>query len=72
MEVLGGVHHLLAGFRRPPGRRHLLQCRPMSSRQAACQMVTRMASVSMQASAARSMAAWNETSGRLNCWRSLR
>ena len=45
---------------------------PLSSRQAACHIVTRMASVSMAASAARSIVPWKVDSGRPNCSRVLR
>src|SRR6266508_2436471 len=43
--------------------------RPAVSRHAACHSVTRIASVSMYASAALSATPWNVESGRPNCWR---
>ena len=46
--------------------------RPVSKRQAAFCQVTRMASMSMAASAARSMVPWKVLSGRPNWWRALR
>ena len=76
VEVLGGVHHPLAPFRRLPlGHGHARRpaSRPVSRRQAACHRVTRMASMSMAASAARSMVPWKVLSGRPNwCARSGR
>ena len=46
--------------------------RPVSKRHAAFCHVTRIASMSMAASAARSMVPWNVLRGRPNCWRVLR
>ena len=46
--------------------------RPVSKRHAAFCQVTRIASMSMAASAARSMVPWKVLSGRPNCWRELR
>ena len=72
VQVVRGVHDALRALARPrtwPIATCSRAGSPVSSRHAACHAVSRTASVSMYASAARWLTAWNVAIGRPNCSR---
>ena len=72
VEVLRDVHRRAGRPRTPttwPPSPRAVASSPSVSRHAACHSVTRIASVSMYASAALSATPWNVDSGLPNCWR---